>query len=263
MGEKRPRPWWWWLYQPYKWLVVGPVLAISTLVFGGAAVALSRALTPRRVGALCGVPWARLNARVTPMVVEVAGRSHIDHGRSYVVVGNHQSLYDILLVYGWLGVDFRWVMKAELRKVPGLGAACERLGHIFVDRSSPRAALATLETARRRIAEGASVLFFPEGTRSSDGTLGAFKRGAFRMALDLGLPILPVTIVGTREILPPASRDLRPGRARLVVHAPIETAGWSADRLPELMELARAAIAAPLAEGGLPGRGSGSAAASP
>lgn len=244
---RRPRPWWWWIYQPYKWLVVGPVLAISTLVFGGIAVALSPALSPRRVGALCGVPWARVNARVTPMAVEVAGRSHIESGRSYVVVGNHQSLYDILLVYGWLGVDFRWVMKAELRKVPGLGVACERLGHIFVDRSSPRAALATLETARRRIAEGASVLFFPEGTRSLDGTLGAFKRGAFRMALDLGLPILPMTIIGTRTILPPGSRDLRPGRARLIIHPPIETAGWSADRLPELMALARETISAPLA----------------
>jgi 1-acyl-sn-glycerol-3-phosphate acyltransferase len=134
-------------------------------------------------------------------------------------------------------------MKAELRKVPGLGAACERLGHIFVDRSSSRSALETLETARRRIAEGASVLFFPEGTRSPDGTLGAFKRGAFRMALDLGLPILPMTIIGTRRILPPGSRDLRPGRARLIIHPPIETAGWSADRLPELIERAREAIA--------------------
>ncbi|PWB68139.1 MAG: 1-acyl-sn-glycerol-3-phosphate acyltransferase [Holophagae bacterium] len=243
MCERRPRPWWWWAYQPYKWLVVGPVLAISTLVFGGVAVALSPVLSPRRVGALCGAPWARLNARLTPMAVEVVGRSHIDRGRSYVVVSNHQSLYDILLVYGWLGVDFRWVMKAELRRVPGLGAACERLGHIFVDRSSPRAALVTLETARRRIAEGASVLFFPEGTRSLDGTLGAFKRGAFRMALDLGLPILPMTIIGTRKILPPGSRDLRPGRAKLVIHPPIETAGWSADRLPELIERAREAIA--------------------
>jgi 1-acyl-sn-glycerol-3-phosphate acyltransferase len=245
MRERRPRPWWWWLYQPYKWLVVGPVLAISTLVFGGLAVALSPVLSPRRAGALCGVPWARINARVTPMAVAVVGQGNIDRGQSYVVVGNHTSLYDILLVYGWLGVDFRWVMKTELRKVPGLGVACERLGHIFVDRSSPRAALATLETARRRIAEGASVLFFPEGTRSPDGTLGPFKRGAFRMALDLGLPILPVTIRGTREILAPGSRDLRPGRARLVIHPPISTAGWSPDRLPELMALTRETIGAP------------------
>jgi 1-acyl-sn-glycerol-3-phosphate acyltransferase len=244
--ELHPRPWWWWLYQPYKWLIVGPVLAISTLVLGGLAVALSRALTPSRVGALCGVPWARINASITPMAVEVVGQSHIDRGRSYVVVGNHQSLYDILLVYGWLGVDFRWVMKAELRRIPGLGASCERMGHIFVDRSSRLAATRTLEAARARVAEGASVLFFPEGTRSPDGTLGAFKRGAFRMALDLGLPILPVTIIGTRGILPPGSRDLRPGRARLIIHPPISTEGWSLERLPVLMAQTRETISGPL-----------------
>jgi len=247
MRERRPRPWWWWIYQPYKWLVVGPLLAISTLVFGGIAVALSPVLSPRRVGALCGVPWAWLNAKLTPMAVEVVGRSHLDRGRSYIVVSNHQSLYDILLVYGWLGVDFRWVMKQELRKIPGLGASCERMGHIFVDRSSRLAATRTLDAARARVAEGASVLFFPEGTRSPDGTLGDFKRGAFRMALDLGLPILPLTIIGTRAILAPASRDLRPGRARLIIHPPISTAGWLPERLAELMALARETIAAPLA----------------
>jgi 1-acyl-sn-glycerol-3-phosphate acyltransferase len=244
--ERRPRPWWWWLYQPYKWLVVGPALVVSTLVLGGLAVALSRVLTPRRVGALCAVPWARINAWLAPMAVKVVGQSHLDRGRSYIVVSNHQSLYDILLVYGWLGVDFRWVMKQELRKIPGLGASCERMGHIFVDRSSRLAATRTLDAARARVAEGASVLFFPEGTRSPDGTLGDFKRGAFRMALDLGLPILPMTIIGTRAILAPASRDLRPGRARLVIHPPIETSGWSQDRLRELIELVREKIATPL-----------------
>jgi 1-acyl-sn-glycerol-3-phosphate acyltransferase len=116
-------------------------------------------------------------------------------------------------------------MKKELRGIPGLGASCERMGHIFVDRSSALAATRTLEAARDRATEGASVLFFPEGTRSPDGALGAFKRGAFRMALDLGLPILPMTIIGTRTILPPGSRDLRPGRARLIIHPPIGLPG--------------------------------------
>lgn len=242
----RPRPWWWWLYQPYKWIVVGPVIVLATMVFALLAVVLSLVLKPRRASALSGVPWARTIAMFTPMSVDVDGRSHIDPGQSYVLVGNHQSLYDIVLVYGWLGLDFRWVMKQELRKVPGLGLASERLGHIFVDRSSRRAALRTLETARQRIAGGASVLFFPEGTRSPDGQLGPFKRGAFRMALDLGVPILPMTIIGTREILPAGSRDLRPGRARLVIHSPIATAEWSPERLGELMDAARERISSSL-----------------
>lgn len=240
------RPWWWWLYQPYKWLVVGPVVALATMVFAALAVVLSLVLKPRRLSAFSAVPWARTIARVTPMAVKVEGRSNLDPKRSYVVVANHQSFYDIVAVYGWLGLDLRWVMKRELRKVPGLGMASERLGHIFVDRSSRRAALRTLEAARQRIADGASVLFFPEGTRSPDGRMGPFKRGAFRMALDLGLPILPLTIVGTREVLPPDSRDLRPGAARLLIHPAVETADWPQERLGELTERAREIIAAPL-----------------
>lgn len=241
-----PAPWWWWLYQPYKWLVVGPVVALSTLLFSAVAVLLAPLLSPRRAAWFSAVPWARTIAAVTPIRVDVEGRSSIEPGRSYVVISNHQSLYDIVLVYGWLGLDVRWVMKRELRKVPGLGLASERLGHIFVDRTSRVAASHTLEAARQRIADGASVLFFPEGTRSLDGTLGAFKRGAFRMARDLGVPILPVTIVGTREVLPPASRDLRPGRVRLIIHPPIETTDRAGDGLGELMEEARARIAAAL-----------------
>ena len=244
--DRPPRPWWWWLYQPYKWLVVGPVVVLATLLFSAVTIVLSPLLPPRRLGRLSAVPWARTIARVTPISVDVEGRHHVDPGGSYVVIGNHQSLYDIVLVYGWLGLDTRWVMKRELRKVPGLGLASERLGHIFVDRTSRVAAAHTLEAAQERIARGASVLFFPEGTRSPDGTLGAFKRGAFRMARDLGVPILPVTIVGTREVLPPGSRDLRPGRVRLVIHPPIQTTDRMGAGLGQLIEEARAAVAAPL-----------------
>ena len=88
--------------------------------------------------------------------------------QSYVIVSNHQSQYDILLMYGWLGTDFRWVMKKELRRVPVLGLACEKLGHIYVDRSDSAAAVASLNAARKKLVNGTSVVFFPEGTRSRD-----------------------------------------------------------------------------------------------
>ncbi len=147
-------------------------------------------------------------AWVTPMRVSVEGRENLDPKQSYVLVSNHQSQYDIFLLYGWLGVDFKWVMKKELRKVLGIGVACDRLGHIFIDRSNHAAALATLETAKERIVDGTSVIFFPEGTRSRDGQLKKFKKGAFRMAVDLGLPILPLTVTGTRDVLPAGTSDL-------------------------------------------------------
>jgi 1-acyl-sn-glycerol-3-phosphate acyltransferase len=243
---RRPRSWRWWLYQPYKWLVVLPVLVLSTVVLGIIAILASFVVKPSRVSALTGAPWARLNARVTPMLIEVSGRSHLNPAQSYVLVSNHQSLYDILLLYGWLGIDFRWVMKKELRKIPVLGVACERMGHIFIDRSNRKAALATIENARKRITNGTSVLFFPEGTRTKDGRLGRFKTGAFRMAIDLKLPVLPMTILGTREILPAGSRELRPGRARLIIHPPVSTEGLDAGGFQDLLDEVRGIIAAPL-----------------
>jgi 1-acyl-sn-glycerol-3-phosphate acyltransferase len=162
-----------------------------------------------------------------------------------VIVSNHQSQFDIFVLYGWLDIDFKWVMKQELRKVPVIGIACERLGHIYVDRSNREAALASIDGAKQRIVDGTSVLFFPEGTRSRDKLMRPFKKGAFRMALDLQLPILPVSIQGTREILPSDTLDLYPGRATMIIHPPIPVADYDTARLHELMEHTRRVIAAP------------------
>jgi 1-acyl-sn-glycerol-3-phosphate acyltransferase len=167
-----------------------------------------------------------------------------------VIVANHQSHYDIFLLYGWLGVDFKWVMKQELRKAPMIGIACDRLGHIFVDRSNREAAIASLETAKDRIREGTSVFFFPEGTRSRDGELQSFKKGAFRMAMDLNLPILPITLVGTRRIMPPDSLDIFPGAARMIIHPPVAISPFRDNDRGELMTVVRRAIESGLQNSG-------------
>ena len=242
----RQRTLFWWFYQPYKWLVFVPLMVTTTLVFAAFALGLRLFLDARRASRLAAVPWARLNSWLTPMRVRVEGRDLVDPSQSYVLVSNHQSHYDIFVLYGWLDIDFKWVMKKELRRVPGLGAACARLGHIFIDRSNRKAALATLEGAKERVVDGTSVIFFPEGTRSPDGRLMQFKKGAFRMALDLGLPILPLTVAGTRDVLPAHSADLMPGAARLVIHPPITTDGCTVDDVPRLIEEAREAIASAL-----------------
>ena len=173
------------------------------------------------------------------MSVNVTGRQNIDPQHSYVVVANHQRLYDVFVLYGFLGIDFKWVIKQEMRSVPGLGIGCEKVGHIFVDRSDRKAALASINAAKSKISNGTSVVFFPEGTRSRDGTLRQFKKGAFRFALDLDLPILPVTIVGTWEILPSDSLDLLPGKARLIIDQPILVDGLDGNDIPRLMEQVR------------------------
>lgn len=233
------------LYKIYAWLVFAPILVLSTIFFGTATVILLFFLKPRQVAVLCAKTWARINSYATPMLVTVIGRENVDPQQSYVIVSNHQSQFDIFVLYGWLDIDFKWVMKQELRKVPVIGIACERLGHIYVDRSNREAALASIDGAKQRIVDGTSVLFFPEGTRSRDKLMRPFKKGAFRMALDLQLPILPVSIQGTREILPSDTLDLYPGRATMIIHPPIPVADYGTARLHELMEHTRRVIAAP------------------
>lgn len=227
------------LYQPYKWLIFLPLVALSTLIFGSLAVILVFIVNPKTASILSGMPWARFNAIMTPVLVKVTGRENLDKKKSYVIISNHQSQYDILLVYGWLGVDFKWVMKMELRKVPALGIACEKLGHIFIDRSNPGSAVASLKAAKKKIRNGTSVMFFPEGTRSRDGKAGVFKKGAFKTAIDLEVPILPITITGTRDILPAWTMDLFPGRAEMIIHKPIDIAGYNEDNLQTLIDKAR------------------------
>lgn len=229
-------------YKVYVVLIVAPLLGLSTFILGTLAVGLLFFFKPSTVSRICGRNWARFNSHITPMRVSVTGREHVDTGQSYVIVSNHQSHYDIFLLYGWLEIDFRWVMKKELRKVPFIGISCDRLGHIFIDRGNREAALASINRAKERIANGTSVVFFPEGTRSRDGRLKDFKKGAFMMALDLKLPILPVTITGTRGILPPGTLNLFPGKAELRIHKPIQVSDCSVKTLADLMHHTREVI---------------------
>ena len=249
----KARPWWWWPYQLWKWCVVAPVSTAATLIGSAAVMALSPFVDPSILSRVIAGTWARIVATITPMPVRVEGRENVDPGQSYVVVSNHQSLFDILVLYGWLKIDFRWVMKQELRSVPGLGAACAALGHIYIDRSDHQAAVRSINEAMERITGGTSVLFFPEGTRSNDGRMRPFKKGAFRFAIDAGLPILPVTVDGTCDVLPARQFDLRPGRARLVIHEPVPTDGLATADLPGLSARVRRTIASALPELAEPG----------
>ncbi len=244
----KSRSWWWWPYQLWKWLVMAPVSTAATLGGSAAIMVLSPFVNPSVLSRVVAGSWARVVAAVTPMPVRVEGRKRVDSHQSYVVVSNHQSQFDIIVLYGWLGIDFRWVMKQELRSVPGLGAACAALGHIYIDRSNHQAAVKSINDAKERIAGCPSVLFFPEGTRSDDSRMRPFKKGAFRFAIDTGLPILPVTVDGTCDVLPARQFDLRPGRARLVIHEPISTEGLATADLPGLSDRVRQTIGSALPE---------------
>ncbi len=236
------------LYQPYKWLFFIPFLAVNTMLFGIIALIVS-SLVNQRIGSYFGgVIWSRLNVFLTPMFVSVTGKENILKNTSYIVIPNHQSYYDIFLIYGWLGLDIKWVMKKELAKIPGLGFGSKKVGHIFIDRSNSKAAMESLHAARRKLVNGTSVVIFPEGTRSRTGQLIPFKRGGFKLALELRLPILPVTVINTRKVLPPDSLNLLPGRVKMIIHPPIDISGYDENNMPELMQKVRNIIETPLRE---------------
>jgi len=222
------------LYQPYKWLIFFPVVFVNTLFFGIMAVVFSTLVNQRIGSYIGGVIWSRVNAFLTPMLVKVSGKENINPTQSYVVVSNHQSTYDIFLIYGWLGIDIKWMMKKEIRRIPGVGFGSEKVGHIFIDRTNSKKALESINEAKRKLVNGTSVVIFPEGTRSQTGELGQFKRGAFKIAYDLNLPILPITVIDTKNILPRNSIDVRPGRARMVIHEPVNLNQFD-EKNPELL----------------------------
>ena len=238
-----------WLYQVYIWLLFLPIAVLLTLIAGWTTVLVAMIASPRIASRYIAANWAKLIIWLTPVWVTVDGAENADPGKSYVVVCNHQSQYDIFLVYGWLKLDLKWVLKAELRKIPGLGIGCEKAGHIYVDRSNPDQARKAVTNALESVGDGVGVLFFAEGTRSPDGRLRPFKKGAFRVATSQKLPILPVTIIGTRDIQKPKSLIIFPGKIRMVIHPAIEVDGSEdAEAIRNLMNRTRDAITSSLPE---------------
>jgi len=167
------------------------------------------------------------------------GLEHLDSRKSYIVVSNHQSFFDIFSLLGHLPLQFRWIAKAELFRIPLLGWAMTRTGYIPIERDSPKKAYRSMLQAAEKVREGVSILIFPEGTRSPDGLLQPFKKGVFLIALKSQAPILPVAIRGTRNIMRKNDWRAYPGHVEIRIFPPIETAGFSTDREAELSEQVR------------------------
>lgn len=180
--------------------------------------------------------WARTLCTLSLVRVKVHGKENIDSKGSYIFVANHQSIYDIPLVYGWLNNNFKWIMKKELRRLPFIGKTCEIMGHIFIDRSNPLRAKQSLDIAKQKLKQGNSSIFlFPEGTRTRNGQLLHFKRGAFTIARDLHLPIVPVTINGAFDAIPKGLNYITPGTIEMIIHSPIDTTNLNDENLNEMV----------------------------
>lgn len=228
-------------YQPYKWFFVIPFMVLST-VFHSLVCLMIGLVFGRGSGNIAAVSWSKLACLVGPVRVKIFGRENYDPSLSYVVVANHQSMVDIPVLHGWLGLKIKWVMKKELKKIPVFGHGCQSLGCIYIDRSDHDAAVQTMSDAKETLARTASVIFFPEGTRSRDGNLLPFKKGAFWFSSVTGLPILPVTIKNTLKILPSDTLDLFPGTAYVVIHPPVTLSASDRDDLNGVIARVRETI---------------------
>jgi len=186
--------------------------------------------------------WGRLNLALSGVSMFVSGNEFIDENQPYIVMANHESYYDVFALIGYLPLPLKWVMKMELRKIPIFGIACEKVGHIYVDRGNSEKARKSLKAAGEKIQAGFSVVIFPEGTRSPDGRLLRFKKGGFVMALEAGVPILPVTVVGGRKILPNKSLRILPGDMKLIIHKPIPVDEYTYETREKIVERVRKAI---------------------
>ncbi len=210
------------LYRIYQLLVMLPLMAAVTIVAAVITATGSIAFGGRWWGYYPAKIWARIMCRLTLVSVEVRGRELIDPNTSYVFVANHQGAYDIFSVYGFLGHNFKWMMKIGLMKIPMVGYACKCAGQIFVDNSSQSAVRRTMEAAERQLSRGMSVVVFPEGSRTLDGKMHAFKRGAYQLAMEFNLPVTPITIDGAYEIMRRRGPKLPHwGHITLTIHKPI------------------------------------------
>lgn len=186
--------------------------------------------------------WSLLNVYLSGTRLRIVGKDKIRRNRPYIVMSNHQSLFDVWALIGKMPLQLRWVVKGDIRKMPLFGYALERMGHIYVDKARGKNMVRSLESAARKIREGTSVVIFPEGTRSKDGRLQRFHRGGAVIALRSGVSILPVTVNGGRFVLPKNTLDLLPGKIQLVIGDVIEPTDFAEDRTEELLEAVRSAI---------------------
>jgi len=199
-----------------------PSIAVYTIVLGVLSIGSSYFDRRGYFAHGCARLWSWLILATTGVEVEVRGLERLERGKTYVFVSNHQSIYDIPVLFWWLPFQLRIIAKESLGRFPMLGPHLKRTGHMLVDRSRPDRR-GVFGWASALTSRGLSLIVFPEGTRSPDGRVGIFKGGSFYLAMQAGLPIVPLSVVGSRHVMRKGQLTTRPGRVVLTVHEPIAT----------------------------------------
>jgi len=231
---------------PYHWwrtvFFLIPCITVYTVVFGSMSLVSSLFDRSGHFAHWCARMWSRLILATTGVRVSARGLERLEPGRTYVFVANHQSIFDIPILFWSLPYQLRIIAKASLGSIPFLGWHLRRTGHMLVDRSRPDSTR-VIHWAERLTAKGLSLIVFPEGTRSRDGRVGRFKGGSFYVALEAGLPVVPLSVIGSRHIMLKGRLTTYPGEVGLVVHEPIDTRGLSRADAREFGERVRRIIA--------------------
>jgi 1-acyl-sn-glycerol-3-phosphate acyltransferase len=231
------KPWHWW--RTVFYLI--PAVTVYTIVLGTAS--LVSTLFDRRgnFGHRCARAWSWLILRTTGVHVSVEGLERLDPARSYVFAANHQSIYDIPILFASLPFQLRIISKDSLGRIPFMGWHLRRTGHVLVDRARPGAGV--VKKMARLVKAGHSLIVFPEGTRSIDGSVARFKGGPFMIALQAALPVVPISVIGSRHVMFRGELTVRPGRIRVIVHEPIETANVPREAAREFAASVRDVVA--------------------
>jgi len=231
------KPWHWW--RTVFFLI--PAISVYTVVLGSAS--LLSTLFDRRgnFGHRCARAWSWLILKTTGVTVAIDGLERLHPSRSYVFAANHQSIYDIPILFASLPFQLRIIAKQSLGRIPFMGWHLSRTGHVLVDRSKPGAGV--VKKMGRLVREGHSLIVFPEGTRSTDGSVGRFKGGSFVIALQAGLPVVPITVIGSRHVMFRGELMVRPGRVQVIVHEPIDTTNVPREAAREFASSVRDVVA--------------------
>jgi 1-acyl-sn-glycerol-3-phosphate acyltransferase len=215
---------------------------LNTLILALIIIAISPFDRKGNLVHFVGKFWSLLNIYLSGTRLAIKGKEKIEKGRTYIVMSNHQSLVDPWVLIGKLPLQLRWTVKPEVKKMPVFGYALDRMGHIYVGRRRRKDTVMSLEIAIQKIREGSSVVFFPEGTRSKDGRLLKFHKGGALIAIRSGVPILPVTINGSRFVLPKGTLALMPGKIQVIVGDLIDPGMFDEGKKDELMAVVKSAI---------------------
>lgn len=225
-------------YRIYQLFIALPLMALWTIFISLTVVIGCTIGNGHFWGYYPGKWWGNIMLKILLIPVRVTGRENIKDNESYVIVSNHQGMFDIFLIYGHLCRNFKWMMKHQLRSMPFVGFACEKAHHIFVDKRGPKKVKETYDKARKTLKGGMSLVVFPEGARTFTGHMGEFKRGAFMLADELQLPVVPLTINGSFDIMP-RTKDwhwVEWHPMTLTIHKPIYPQTQGAENIKRTMD---------------------------